>query len=246
MGLSCGNPTAIADLKPGEIVVDLGSGGGLDVFLAAQKVGPTGKAIGIDMTPEMLERARANARRQGLANVEFHEATIDHLPLPDASVDCVISNCVINLAPDKNAVLREIARVLEAGRQARDLRYRAQDAVAAQGWQRPPRLCRLHRRGCLDRGLRRGPQGCWVRCRRGHRRQEGLERLFRGRGASGLLCSPCVLSSSSGLSVIDESCCSRPGAESNPVHGGLTDLLKKYDLNDFAASVQVYAVKPTS
>src|SRR4051794_35222034 len=115
MGLSCGNPTATANLRPGEVVVDLGSGGGLDVFLAAKKVGPTGKAIGIDMTPEMLERARANAERQGLANVEFHESTIDSLPLPDASVDCVISNCVINLAPDKNAVLREIARVLKPG-----------------------------------------------------------------------------------------------------------------------------------
>lgn len=115
MGLSCGNPTATADLRPGEVAVDLGSGGGLDVFLAARKVGPTGRAIGIDMTPEMLERARANAKRQGLQNVEFHEATIDKLPLPDASVDCVISNCVINLAPDKQAVLREIARVLKPG-----------------------------------------------------------------------------------------------------------------------------------
>jgi arsenite methyltransferase len=115
MGLSCGNPTATANLRPGEVVVDLGSGGGLDVFLAARKVGPTGKAIGIDMTPEMLVRARENAKRQGLENVEFYEATIDNLPLPDGSVDCVISNCVINLAPDKSAVLREIARVLKPG-----------------------------------------------------------------------------------------------------------------------------------
>src|SRR3954447_22445816 len=97
MGLSCGNPIATAHLKPGEVVVDLGSGGGLDVFLAAQKVGPDGKAIGIDMTPEMLERARVNAQRQGISNVEFYESTIDNLPLPDGSVDCVISNCVINL-----------------------------------------------------------------------------------------------------------------------------------------------------
>ena len=119
MGLSCGNPTAIANLRPGEVVVDLGCGGGLDVFLAAAKVGPTGKAIGIDMTPEMLERARQNAAKanngQAFANVEFHQATIDKLPLPDASVDCVISNCVINLAPDKPAVFREIARVLKPG-----------------------------------------------------------------------------------------------------------------------------------
>src|SRR6187431_2798853 len=115
MALSCGNPTATANLRPGEVVVDLGSGGGLDVFLAAKKVGPSGRAIGIDMTPEMLARARANAERQGLGNVEFHEATIDNLPLPDGSVDCVISNCVINLAPDKQAVFREIARVLKPG-----------------------------------------------------------------------------------------------------------------------------------
>src|SRR4051794_32473364 len=115
MGLSCGNPTATANLRPGEVVVDLGSGGGLGVFLAPKKGGPTGKAIGIDMTPEMLARARANAGRQGLSNVEFQEATIDALPLPDASVDCVISNCVINLAPDKPAVFREIARVLKPG-----------------------------------------------------------------------------------------------------------------------------------
>ena len=119
MGLSCGNPTAFASLKPGETVVDLGSGGGLDVFLAAKRVGPTGKAIGIDMTPEMLDLARKNAAKadggKPLANVEFHQATIDRLPLPDATVDCVISNCVINLAPDKKAVFREIVRVLKPG-----------------------------------------------------------------------------------------------------------------------------------
>src|SRR6202035_3610103 len=97
MGLSCGNPTAFASLRSGETVVDLGCGGGLDVLLAAAKVGPTGKAIGIDMTPEMIDRARRNAAKQGLANVEFHVTTIDRLPLADASVDCVISNCVINL-----------------------------------------------------------------------------------------------------------------------------------------------------
>src|SRR5690349_5557619 len=119
MGLSCGNPTATARLRPGEVVVDLGCGGGLDVFLAAARVGPTGKAIGIDMTPEMLALARRNAARgsdgQPITNVEFHQAAIDQLPLPDDSVDCVISNCVINLAPDKPAVLREIARVLKPG-----------------------------------------------------------------------------------------------------------------------------------
>src|SRR5690606_16337945 len=111
----CGNPTAFASLQPGETVVDLGAGGGPDVFLAAQKVGPSGQAIGIDMTPEMLELAQTNAAKSGLSNVEFYKSTIDMLPLPDASVDCVISNCVINLASDKRAVFCEIARVLKPG-----------------------------------------------------------------------------------------------------------------------------------
>src|SRR5665213_3277394 len=115
MGLSCGNPTATAFLKPGEVIVDLGSGGGLDVFLASKKVGTTGRAIGIDMTPAMIERAQSNAKTGGYENVEFHLATIDQLPLADASVDCVISNCVLNLAPDKPAVFREIARILKPG-----------------------------------------------------------------------------------------------------------------------------------
>jgi arsenite methyltransferase len=113
LGLSCGNPTAFASLRPGETVVDLGCGGGLDVLLAAAKVGPTGKAVGIDMTPEMIERARRNAIRQDVTNVAFHLATIDNLPLADASADCMISNCVINLAPDKKTVFREMFRVVE-------------------------------------------------------------------------------------------------------------------------------------
>src|SRR3954454_14289851 len=115
MGLSCGNPTATAKLREGEVVVDLGSGGGLDVLLAARKVGPDGKAIGIDMTREMIDLARRNAARSGLANIEYHLSAIDTLPLPDPSVDCVISNCVITLAPDKPAVFREISRVLKPG-----------------------------------------------------------------------------------------------------------------------------------
>src|SRR6202012_2862786 len=115
MGLSCGNPTATAHLRPGEVVVDLGSGGGLDVFLAARMVGPTGRAIGIDMTPAMIERARASAASGGYNNVEFYQSTIDSIPMPDASVDCVISNCVLTLAPDKIAVFRERARILKPG-----------------------------------------------------------------------------------------------------------------------------------
>ncbi len=123
MGLSCGNPTAIASLQRGEIVLDLGAGGGFDVFIAGRKVGPTGRAIGVDMTPEMLAKARKNTadyrQRTGLDNVEFRLGEIEHLPVADASVDVVISNCVINLSPDKPQVWREIARVLKpAGRVA--------------------------------------------------------------------------------------------------------------------------------
>ena len=119
MGLSCGNPVALATLKPGEVVVDLGSGGGFDVFIAGRRVGPTGRAIGIDMTPEMLSKARRNTavyrESTGLDNAEFRLGEIEHLPLADASVDCIISNCVINLSPDKPQVWREIARVLKPG-----------------------------------------------------------------------------------------------------------------------------------
>jgi SAM-dependent methyltransferase len=113
--LGCGNPTALAELKPGEIVLDLGSGGGIDVLLSARRVGPTGKAYGLDMTDEMLALARENQRKAGVANVEFLKGEIEAIPLPDHSVDVIISNCVINLSGDKEAVLREAFRVLKPG-----------------------------------------------------------------------------------------------------------------------------------
>lgn len=113
--LGCGNPTALAKLNPGEIVLDLGSGGGIDVLLSARRVGPTGKAYGLDMTDEMLALANENKRKSGISNVEFLKGEIEHIPLPDNSVDVVISNCVINLSPDKPAVLREAFRVLKPG-----------------------------------------------------------------------------------------------------------------------------------
>lgn len=122
MGLSCGNPTALASLRPGEVVLDLGSGGGFDCFVAGPKVGASGRVIGVDMTPEMLRKARANIasyeRMTGLSNVEFRLGEIESLPVADASVDVVISNCVLNLSPDKARVWREIARVLKPGGRA--------------------------------------------------------------------------------------------------------------------------------
>jgi ubiquinone/menaquinone biosynthesis C-methylase UbiE len=113
--LGCGNPTALAELKPGETVLDLGSGGGIDVLLSARRVGPAGKAYGLDMTDEMLALANENKRRAGLSNVEFLKGEIEHIPLPDNSVDVIISNCVINLSADKGLVLREAFRVLKPG-----------------------------------------------------------------------------------------------------------------------------------
>ena len=113
--LGCGNPTALAQLNPGEVVLDLGSGGGIDVLLSAKRVGPFGKAYGLDMTDEMLALANENKRKAGVENVEFLKGEIEHIPLPDASVDVVISNCVINLSADKDRVLREALRVLKPG-----------------------------------------------------------------------------------------------------------------------------------
>jgi len=119
MGLSCGNPTAVASLKPGEVVLDLGSGGGFDVFIAAEKVGRKGKSIGVDMTPDMLSKARRNAevfsKNTGLKNVEFRLGEIEHLPVADNSIDVIISNCVINLSPEKQQIWHEMARVLRPG-----------------------------------------------------------------------------------------------------------------------------------
>jgi SAM-dependent methyltransferase len=113
--LGCGNPTALIELKPGEVVLDLGSGGGIDVLLSAHRVGPTGKAYGLDMTDDMLALARENQRRAGVENVEFLQGEIENIPLPDRSVDVIISNCVINLSADKDRVLREAFRVLKPG-----------------------------------------------------------------------------------------------------------------------------------
>jgi arsenite methyltransferase len=148
--LGCGVPTAVADLHEGETVLDLGSGAGADVLISARRVGPTGKAIGLDMTDEMLELARRNAAEAGVANVEFAKGYIEDIPLPDASVDVVISNCVINLSADKRQVLREVARVLRPGG-----RLAVSDIVAGPGMDEATRADMRQWTGCIAGALTR-------------------------------------------------------------------------------------------
>src|SRR6266571_3961755 len=254
MGLSCGNPTAIAHLREGETVVDLGAGGGLDVFLAAEKVGPQGRAIGIDMTPEMIDLARRNAKKRQAAgapaNVEFHLATIDKLPLADKSVDCVISNCVINLAPDKRAVFREIARVLKPGG-----RLAVSDIALKQPLPREITEDVLAYVGCLGGAIlideyKRGLQ------------QAGFSNVEVGDSGADLnvyakienqsgCCSPATSAESKPVTVASccapepqplpvASCCT---AESSAGGASLSELLSRYNVNDYAASVKVFAIK---
>jgi arsenite methyltransferase len=146
--LGCGNPTAVAELHDGETVLDLGSGGGIDVLLSARRVGSTGKAYGVDMTDEMLELARANQREAGVANVEFLKGTIEGVPLPDHSVDVIISNCVINLSADKPSVFREAARVLRPGG-----RFAVTDIVADPGMDEATRADMAQWTGCIAGAL---------------------------------------------------------------------------------------------
>src|SRR5271166_4911601 len=146
--LGCGNPTALIELRAGETVLDLGSGGGIDVLLSAQRVGPTGKAYGLDMTDEMLALARENQRKAGVANVEFLKGEIENIPLPDNSVDVIISNCVINLSADKNRVLREAFRVLKPGG-----RFAVSDVVLRGDVPQPVRDSVLLWVGCMAGAL---------------------------------------------------------------------------------------------
>lgn len=245
MGLSCGNPTAFASLKPGETVVDLGCGGGLDVFLAAKRVGPTGKAIGIDMTSEMLELAYRNAAKadggKPVTNVEFHQATIDKLPLPDASVDCVISNCVINLAPDKQAVFAEIVRVLKPGGRlaVSDIALKkplppevGNDLMAYVGCIAGAILIDEYRRRLIDAGF-----GLVDIIDTG----SDLNAYAKVENQSGC-CSPAM---GPALPMVSAGgCCSSAPSGDADLHRRLAELLRRYNVNDFAASVRVFAVKP--
>lgn len=242
MGLSCGNPTARAGLRAGEVVVDLGCGGGMDVFLAAAKVGPTGRAIGIDMTSEMLELARQNAKKgtngTPITNVEFHQATIDCLPLPDSSADCVISNCVINLAPDKPAVFREVARVLKPGGRlaASDIALKqplppelGEDLMAYVGCIAGAVLIDDYRRQLNDAGFSHVEvidTGADLNAYAKVENQAGC-------------CPPSTLP----LADSGSTCCGSQDSSGSDLHARLLDLLSRYNVNDFAASVRVFAVK---
>ncbi len=252
MGLSCGNPTATANLRAGEVVVDLGSGGGLDVFLAAQQVGASGKAIGIDMTPEMIELARRNAAKRvaegAPGNVEFHLATIDSLPLADASVDCVISNCVINLAPDKAAVFREIARVLKPGGRlaVSDIALKRElpeelgnDLMAYVGCIAGAIPIEDYRQGLRDAGFSSVEVVD---------SKADLNAYAKVENQAGC-CSPAMTTADTqgeakSLPLAASGCCApAPSVGEGDLHGDLADLLRRYDVNDYAASVKVFAVK---
>ncbi len=222
LGVSCGNPTAMASLKPGEVIVDLGCGGGLDVFLAAKKVGPTGRAIGIDMTEEMLALARKNAEQAGLGNVEFHLAQIEDLPLADASADCVISNCVLNLVPDKAKAFAEIFRVLKPGG-----RLAVSDMALKQPL--PDELVNDFYAyiGCVAGSILIDDY------------RAGLESA--GFGAVEIINSGLDLSVYAKLG--DQMCCGQ-AAEDQSLFQRFKELIERFDINQYAAAVKVFALKP--
>lgn len=233
LGLSCGNPTALAGLRTGEVVVDLGSGGGMDVFLAAAKVGPSGKAVGIDMTAEMVALARRNAARAGVENVEFHQAVIDRIPLPDESVDCVISNCVINLATDKPAVFREVYRVLKPGGRISisDIALKAPlpaelaaNLMAYVGCISGAIFLDEYRAGLLEAGF--------AEVEITDKRAD-LNVYAQVAGQS------CCCSSS----MVEDGGPADAAGGAEGLHEQLSQLLARFNVNDYAASVQVFAVK---
>lgn len=258
MGLSCGNPTAYANLRAGETVVDLGSGGGLDVFLAAERLGPKGRAIGIDMTPEMVELARRNAEKTAgdatRAKVEFHLSTIDDLPLEDASVDCVISNCVINLAVNKQKVFREIARVLKPGGRlaVSDIALKkplppelGANVLAYVGCVAGAISIEDYKRGLIEAGFAHVEVvdgGADLNAYGKAENQTGCCGSNASLDANLDAKSACVETEAVGA------VCCAPGValtkEDAALHENLSDLLRRYDVNEYAASVKVYAVKP--
>ena len=224
MGVSCGNPTALSSLQPGEVVLDLGCGAGLDVLLAAQKVGPTGKAIGIDMTDDMLCRARANADQAGLTNVEIHLAEIESLPLEDNSVDCVISNCVLNLVPDKSVAFAEIVRVLKPG---------GRMAVSDLALKRElPADMAADINDCF--GTRWGAISvCQYQAALASAGFASVEIIDTGVDLNAYV----QMDTQSG-------CCGGGASEDADHYARFAAVLRKYDVNPYIASVNVLAVKP--
>jgi arsenite methyltransferase len=231
MGLSCGNPLALAGLREGEVVLDLGCGGGMDVFLAARQVGPSGRVIGIDMTTEMLARARAGQQKLGLTNVEFHQSTIDRLPLGDNSVDCVISNCVINLVPDKPAVFREILRVLKPGG-----RVALSDIALKQS---------------LPHEVKQSVEA-YVGCIAGAILIEDYRSGLEQAGFTSVVVTDTGADLSAYAMASDSGCCGGgscgPDVNAEPpsLHDGLAAVLQSLDANAFAAAVRVHALKRAS
>ena len=239
MGLSCGNPTATANLRPGEVVVDLGSGGGLDVFLAAQKVGPTGNAIGIDMTAGMVERANRAAHEAGLSNVRFILSEIESLPLDSESTDCVISNCVLNLVPDKAKAFAEIYRIMKPGGRlaVSDIALKlplpsevAENLSAYVGCISGAILIEEYSRLLVEAGFQDiviVDSGA------------DLTAYAAVEGTASCCSGPQV---TSGLPVINTGCCDDGGTV---IHDELADLMRRHDVNSYAASVKVFAIKPS-
>ena len=227
MGLSCGNPLALAGIREGEVIVDLGCGGGMDVFLAARKVGSTGRVIGIDMTTEMLDRARAGQQKLGLNNVEFFQSTIDKLPLADNSVDCVISNCVINLVPDKLAVFREILRVLKPGG-----RVALSDIALKQE---------------LPSVIKQSVEA-YVGCIAGAILVDEYRSLLEQAGFASVVVTDTGADLNAYAMASDGGCCGGGscGSEEKSLHDGLATVMQSIDANAYAASVRVHAIKQTA
>ncbi len=244
MGLSCGNPLALAGIRQGEVVVDLGCGGGMDVFLAARKVGATGRVIGIDMTAEMLERARAGQQKLGLNNVEFHLSTIDRLPLPDNSVDCVISNCVINLVPDKLAVFQEILRVLKPGG-----RVALSDIALKQELPTEVKQSVEAYVGCISGAV-------LIEEYRSLLEQAGFQAIvvtdtgadlnaYAMASQAGSCCGGGTGDSNAGCTDLTTPTTTQLAAtpQPNSLHDGIASVMQAFDANAFAASVRVHALK---
>ncbi len=276
MGLSCGNPVALASLREGETVVDLGSGGGLDVFLAARAVGPKGRAIGIDMTAEMVALARRNAAASGYANAEFHHAAIEAMPLQEGSVDCIISNCVLNLVDDKDAALAEIFRVLRPGGRlaVSDIALKrtlpaevAQDVTAwvsciAGALTIEDNLSKLAAAGFAD--AEATPTGADLNVYKeaggvsccGPEADEPEASCCEPKSAANAkdgCCGPKPSAAAEGCSTPalapdgKRGCCT-PAPDVEAATGGFHDRLAQtvqaLDLNDYAAAVRIFAVKP--